>query len=68
MLFNEITKPYYESNLACNFPKVGDDIFLPFYNEHCGKTIFHVDQVYHEFLVSLKHPLLNTFLHRSNNS
>jgi len=22
---------------------------FPFFNEHCGTTIFHVDQVYHEF-------------------
>ena len=80
MLYNEITRPYYESNLACNFPKmeiifhirgykgftsfltnqissipkVGDDISLPFFNEHCGTSIFHVDQVYHEFLGDLQ--------------
>ncbi len=55
-------------NQISNFPKLAMIfLFLLFY-EHCGKTIFHADQVYHEFLVSLKHTLLNTFLHRSNNS
>ena len=44
----------FKTNQISIVPKIGDDVSLPFFNEHCGTTIFHVNQVYHEFLGDLQ--------------
>lgn len=41
----------FHTNLMSFIPKVGDDISIPFFNEHCVTAIFHLELCLEKFIV-----------------